>query len=293
MDPHGNIHDLLRAAAEHSPGSPAILGLGRAPLTYGELAAHTETIIRALNAVGVGRGDRVAVALPNGPEMAVCALGVAAACTCAPLNPGYTPAELEFYLSDLQPRAVIVEAGADPPVVAVASVACTPGFHAPRFFDWLEHFRPTWYTAVPTMHHAIVARAARHAGIIQCARLRFIRSCSSALAPKLMAGLEAAFSAPVVEAYGMTEAAHQMAVNPLPPLPRKPGSVGRAAGCEIAIMSVAGALLPVGATGEIVVRGAKDLQQNNCSNLVRDQLCLWHGSGSSDSGEISISCPAF
>jgi len=67
--------------------------------------------------------------------------------------------------------------------------------------------------------------------------------------------MEETFNAPVIESYGMTEAAHQMASNPLPPKERKAGSVGIAAGPEISIMDEAGALLPSGAIGEVVIRG--------------------------------------
>nr|MBA2626925.1 AMP-binding protein [Gemmatimonadales bacterium] len=136
------------------------------------------------------------------------------------------------------------------------SVVCTPGFLAPRFFDWMESTRPTWYTAVPTMHQAILARAPDRRDVIAGANLRFVRSSSSALPRQTLTELEQAFRVPVIEAYGMTEAAHQMASNPLPPGERKPGSVGVAAGPDVAVMDDAGALLAAGATGEIVVRGA-------------------------------------
>ncbi len=141
-------------------------------------------------------------------------------------------------------------------IAAGGSVVCTPGFDAPRFFDWIERSEPTWYTAVPTMHQAILARAEAHAERAERADLRFVRSSSASLAPRVMAQLEETFGAPVIEAYGMTEAAHQMASNPLPPRPRKPGSVGVAAGPEVAIMDEDGGLLAPGRTGEIVVRGA-------------------------------------
>ena len=139
---------------------------------------------------------------------------------------------------------------------AGASVVCSPGFNALRFFAWLQESQATWYSAVPTMHQAILSRASRNAAIIESSRLRFIRSSSSSLPPTLMAELEETMAAPVIESYGMTEAAHQMASNPLPPRARKPGSVGIAAGPEVAIMSEAGGLLAVGETGEIVIRGA-------------------------------------
>lgn len=140
-------------------------------------------------------------------------------------------------------------------VAAGASVVCTPGFLAPRFFEWLEAFQPTWYTAVPTMHQSILERAPAYADVIERSPLRFIRSSSASLAPSVLAELEATFDAPVVEAYGMTEAAHQMTSNPLPPSTRKPGSVGVAAGPDVAVMDAQGALLPPGSTGEVVIRG--------------------------------------
>jgi acyl-CoA synthetase (AMP-forming)/AMP-acid ligase II len=140
-------------------------------------------------------------------------------------------------------------------LAAGAQVSCTPGFNALRFFGWLDEVRPTWYTAVPTMHQAILARAERNREILARSRLRLIRSSSASLPPQVMAELEAAFGAPVIESYGMTEAAHQMASSPLPPRPRKPGLVGVAAGPEVAIMDEAGALLPAGTIGEVVIRG--------------------------------------
>jgi acyl-CoA synthetase (AMP-forming)/AMP-acid ligase II len=138
---------------------------------------------------------------------------------------------------------------------AGGSVFCTPGFNALRFFAWLEESAATWYTAVPTIHQAVLDRAPRNAEVLERVHLRLVRSSSAALAPQIMARLEETFRAPVIEAYGMTEAAHQMASNPLPPRERKPGSVGVAAGPEVAIMDEAGRLLPAGATGEVVIRG--------------------------------------
>jgi acyl-CoA synthetase (AMP-forming)/AMP-acid ligase II len=105
------------------------------------------------------------------------------------------------------------------------------------------------------MHQAILSRASRNQEIIDNVPLRLIRSSSASLPPQVMAELEETFGAPVIEAYGMTEAAHQMASNPLPPKARKPGSVGLPAGPEVAIMDNAGKLLPAGEIGEIVIRG--------------------------------------
>ena len=117
----------------------------------------------------------------------------------------------------------------------------------------------TWYSAVPTLHQLLLARAGdpsdpsrRPAG---AEKLRFIRSCSASLPPAVMSALEAAFGAPVLEAYGMTEAAHQMSSNPLPPSERRPGSVGRGTDVKISIMDKAGNHLPVGEAGEVVIQG--------------------------------------
>jgi acyl-CoA synthetase (AMP-forming)/AMP-acid ligase II len=117
----------------------------------------------------------------------------------------------------------------------------------------------TWYSAVPTLHQLLLARAAdpsdpsrRPAGT---ERLRFIRSCSASLPPRVMHALEAAFGAPVLEAYGMTEAAHQMTSNPLPPSKRKPGSVGCGTDVRVAIMDAAGRICPQGDRGEVVIQG--------------------------------------
>jgi amino acid adenylation domain-containing protein len=138
-------------------------------------------------------------------------------------------------------------------LAARGSLVCTPGFDPVAFAGWLEDFGPTWWTAVPTIHQAVLSATAD--GVAPQPRLRFLRSSSAALPPSVLAALEDRFGVPVVEAYGMTEAAHQMASNPLPPGERRPGSVGVAAGPEVAVMDEAGTLLPVGAVGEIVIRG--------------------------------------
>lgn len=146
-------------------------------------------------------------------------------------------------------------AGILAPLSQGGEVHCTAGFNALKFFSQLDEVKPNWYTAVPTMHQAILSRAANNKDVIARVPLRFIRSSSSSLPPQVLAELEATFKAPVIEAYGMTEAAHQMACNPLPPGQRKPGTVGLAAGPEIAIMDAQGQLLAPGSTGEIVIRG--------------------------------------
>jgi acyl-CoA synthetase (AMP-forming)/AMP-acid ligase II len=138
---------------------------------------------------------------------------------------------------------------------AGASLVCTPGFNDESFFEWLADHKPTWYSAVPTMHQALLRRSTEFQDLIAANPIRFARSSSASLPPVVMAELERVFSAPVIESYGMTEAAHQMASNPLPPGVRKPGSVGLPAGPEIAIMDAVGNILAQGLRGEIVIRG--------------------------------------
>src|SRR4029078_10877622 len=137
------------------------------------------------------------------------------------------------------------------PLSIGGEVSCTPGFNALKFFGRMSETRPTWYTAVPTMHQAILMRARNYEGIILSHPLRFLRSSSSALPPQVLHELEEVFGAPVIEAYGMTEAAHQMACNPLPPGIRKPGTVGVAAGPEVCILDEQGQPAGPGVTGEI------------------------------------------
>jgi oxalate---CoA ligase len=140
-------------------------------------------------------------------------------------------------------------------LAAGGSTACAPSLDGPKFFGWLSEIEPTWYTAVPSMHQGIMKLAPRYRDTLAQAKLRFIRSSSASLAPQLMAEMEETFGVPVIEAYGMTEAAHQMASNPLPPARRIPGSVGRAAGPAVAIMGADGKILPCGSTGEVVILG--------------------------------------
>ena len=339
-------------------------GSGKPSLDYNSLTDVMKSTISALNAIGIGRGDRVAIVLPNGPEMAVSFLAVAAGASAAPLNPAYRADEFDFYMSDLGAKAVIVMEGDDTPAISVAQkrnipvltlkagahagsfmldtsaaapadaakngpsepddealvlhtsgttsrpkvvplsnknvttsahnikstlmltdtdrglnimpmfhihgliasllssmaagaeVVFSPGFNALKIFQWFDEVKPSWYTAVPTMHQAIVSRAKRNTDILQAMKLRFVRSSSSSLPVPVMEDVEATFGCAVIEAYGMTEAAHQMASNPLPPKDRKPGSVGMAAGPEVAILSADGEAVDTGGEGEICIRGA-------------------------------------
>lgn len=354
---------LLSRRAQRQPDAIAIMAPGREPLTYSRLFSHVDNVTQTLNAMGFGRHDRLAIVLPNGPEMASAFLAIAACATSAPLNPAYRAQEYKFYLKDLNAKALIIDAALDSPARGVArglgipvielastgeaaglftlagnargstkqngfaqpddvalmlhtsgttsrpkmvplthrnictsaanirrtlqltkqdrclnvmplfhihglmaatlasltgggSLVCTSGFDSVRFFDWLETYQPTWYTAVPTMHQAILAATHDHPEMIARHSLRFIRSSSSSLPPTVMSGLEEIFQAPVIESYGMTEASHQMTSNPLPPHQRKPGSVGIPAGPKVSIMDEKSAgLLETGEAGEIVIQG--------------------------------------
>ena len=113
--PFSCLPHLLEHQAKRIPDAPAILAPGRAPLTYGRLYQHIDKMGRTLRAMGIGRRDRIAVVLPNGPEMAVAILTVAASAVCAPLNPAYGAEELDRYFADLQPRALITQAGINSP----------------------------------------------------------------------------------------------------------------------------------------------------------------------------------
>ncbi|MCK1739438.1 amino acid adenylation domain-containing protein [Bradyrhizobium sp. 139] len=138
-------------------------------------------------------------------------------------------------------------------LAAGSSVICTNGFDASSFFGWMRELQPTWYTAVPTIHRALLTAAEANPDRARSSSLRVIRSASASLAPAILNGLEATFGVPVLETYGMTEAASQIAANPFEL--RKVGSVGRAAGPEIAIMDEAGRTLARGEHGEIMLRG--------------------------------------
>ena len=137
---------------------------------------------------------------------------------------------------------------------AGAGIICSPGLHAPSFLGSLDEWAPTWYSAVPTMHQSVLA-AARETGVRPKHTLRFIRSSSAGLPPPVLDGLESMFGVPVIEAYGMTEAAHQMTSNRLPPSERRRGSVGQAAGPEITVLGPGGEQLPTGEVGEVAIRG--------------------------------------
>ena len=133
-------------------------------------------------------------------------------------------------------------AGALASMIAGGGVMCTSGFHASMFFSWLDDYRPTWYTAVPAIHRAILAEAPRHRDIVARSRLRFIRSASATLPPSAMSDLESTFTTLVTEGYGLTEAL-QLTNTPLDARKRKPGSLGITGNSEVAIMDEAARIL--------------------------------------------------
>ncbi|MGI9389693.1 MAG: acyl--CoA ligase [Boseongicola sp.] len=346
--------------ASHDDGALAIGAPGRDWMSYEALRQQAQVVRKSLRQCGVTARDRVAIVLPNGPEMAVAFVAIAQSAVTAPLNPAYREDEFAFYLEDLGAKAIVVLDGYDGPAVAAsrrlgfltirlkpninsaagtfsligppdvavddvpgaddvalilhtsgttsrpkivpllqsnvaasachirdhlalsasdrclnvmplfhihgliasisaslaagASVWCAPGFDALKFFGWMSEARPTWFTAVPTMHQAILSRADRSTEIVKANPLRFIRSSSASLPPQVFSTLAKTFKSPVIESYGMTEAAHQMASNPLPPREQKPGAVGIEAGPLVRIADETENRL-VSGIGEIVISG--------------------------------------
>lgn len=136
------------------------------------------------------------------------------------------------------------------------TVVVPPRFDALAFWSLINAHRVTWYSAVPSMHQALLARARRREPDFRFHQtLRFIRSCSSPLPAAVMHQMEEIFEVPMLEAYGMTEASHQMASNPLPPGKRKAGTVGTSTGVALAVMGNKGDILKPGSPGEVVIRG--------------------------------------
>ncbi|MFT3774602.1 MAG: non-ribosomal peptide synthetase [Minicystis sp.] len=150
---------------------------------------------------------------------------------------------------------------------AGASVICSSEFDAAVFFDVMEAFRPTWYTAVPTLHQAILVHSKSRAHVIERGALRFVRSSSARLPTPVLEELERTFRAPVIESYGMTEV-DQIACNPLPPDRRKAGSVGLPGGPEVVILDPSGSRLGPGELGEVAVRGDNVIDRYEASDEV-------------------------
>jgi len=359
------LHQMISSENNQHPQALAILSPGKEALSYRELARHLTYTALQMTRLGIRPGDRLAVVLPNGPEMATAFLAISSVCTCAPLNPAYRVDEFKTSLEELQIKALVTcpgnetaarlaavrlgipvinltadgemagifslacdlpkdESLSEPVLAGVedvalvlqtsgttsrpktvplthrnifhsvnniveayslspadrclnmmplfhihgliaalsaslacgASVVCAPGFLSDQVPGWLTGLEPTWYTAVPTMHQALLEQVARHPETSRQVKLRFIRSSSSALAPQVAKELERVFGVPVLEAYGMTEATHQIASNPLPPRPHKFGAVGLATGTNrVAILDEHGKELPANMVGEICIRG--------------------------------------
>jgi acyl-CoA synthetase (AMP-forming)/AMP-acid ligase II len=128
-------------------------------------------------------------------------------------------------------------------------------FNIATFWTTVKKYDVTWFSAVPTIHQSVIGRLRRNNESIKPNALRFIRSCSASIANRTLMDMEQIFEVPVLEAYGMTEAAHQMTSNPLPPERRVIGSVGKATGLSVAIMDEIGNFVPTGSPGEIVIKG--------------------------------------
>jgi len=397
------MHSFMELLTSRRAEGAALGAPDRPPLTTQALKQLAEQTVAQLNGYGIGRGERVAIVLPNGPEMAAAFIAVGAGATTCPLNPAYRGEEFAFYLEDLGAKALIVMADEEGPAGAVAreqgllllglevpegapagaftlrpltevpagrapaapgfaeaedialilhtsgttsrpkivpltqanllasarhiattlglseadrclnimplfhihgliaavlaslygggSIYCAPGFNALRFMAWLKESAATWYTAVPTMHQAILGRAERQPEAAKDAGLRFIRSSSASLPPQIMTAVEALFGCPVIESYGMTEASHQMASNELPPGQRKPGSVGRAAGPEVALLQEDGTITTeAGCLGEVVIRGPnvthgyENNPKANAENFLEAAGGAWFRTG--DQGQL-------
>lgn len=361
----GTLLDLLDSADGRR--TAVILPEAGLEVSYDDLRRRVHGMASALRQAGIARGDRVALALPNGLDAIVAFLSASAAGTAAPLNPGYKFEEFCFYLADTNAKVLMVprEEGAEArraaeaagiPVVApeihgagapqaapddVALVLHTSGstgrpkrvplrhrnlaasarniaetyalgpedvslclmplFHVhglmastmatlltggtvvvPARFNPLAFWRTvrdygvTWYSAVPTIHQLVLTR--KPSGD---RKLRFVRSCSAALAPDLMRRMEVYFEAPVLEAYGMTEASHQMASNPLPPAARKAGSVGLGTGVRISIRDEQGGDLPLGKAGEVCIDGPGVIREyeNNPEATAKSFFGEWFRTG--------------
>jgi len=145
------------------------------------------------------------------------------------------------------------------------TLVCPNGFNALEFWKLVETYKPTWYSAAPTMHQTILARASRNQEIVQTHPFRFIRSSSAPMPPIIIEQIETTLKAAVLESYSMTEASHLMTTNPLPPKVRKLGTVGYGFGVDVGIMDSEGNLLSPGSLGEVVVKGANviDGYENN------------------------------
>lgn len=360
-------------------------------VTYDSLRQQVLAMADALASLDIQRGDRVAIAMPNGLPTIVSFLAASIAGTAAPLNPAYPYEEFLFFLRDTDSKVLLCPPVGPPfarsaaadlkiPIVSVgmtekgvahiidapsgkkaveptaddialvlhtsgstgrpkrvplrhfnlavsaANIASTyalteedvslcimPLFHihgligsamstllsggtlvvptkfnALTFWKTVRKHRVTWYSGVPTMHQLLLART--HHKPVDAATLRFLRSCSAPLSAELIHKIEGIFGVPFVEAYGMTEAAHQMTSNPLPPRYRKAGSVGVGTGIRIGVMDKDGNQLSQNQRGEIVIQGASVFRgyENNPEANARALVNGWFRTG--DEGYLDDDC---
>jgi acyl-CoA synthetase (AMP-forming)/AMP-acid ligase II len=365
-----SIPNTLLDVLSTAPGERIAIIVAESGLrvTYDSLRSQVTAMADALASAGIQRGDRVAMALPNGLPAIVSFLAASVAGTAAPLNPAYRQEEFAFYLDDTNAKALIAPAdGADEarraagdkvPILPIeiatdgtvrltvpaksasasapsgddvalvlhtsgstgrpkrvplkhhnlaasiqniartyqlkpedvslnvmplfhvhglmastlstlftgGTVIVPPRFNPLSFWRTVRDYSATWYSAVPTMHQLLLARVGkgneRPAG---SESLRFIRSCSAPLPAEMAQRMESIFGAPVLEAYGMTEASHQMSSNPLPPEARKFGTVGQGTGVRIGILDPNGKLVESGRQGEVCIQGPNVIQgyENN------------------------------
>lgn len=173
-------------------------------------------------------------------------------------------------------------------LISGGTVVVPAKFNALSFWRTVQEHRVTWYSGVPTMHQVLLARA--HQKPAEAASLRFIRSCSAPLSPGFIHQIEGLFDVPCVEAYGMTEAAHQMTSNLLPPRHRKAGSVGVGTGLRISIMDKDGNHLGTNQQGEVVIQGANVFRgyENNPEANARAFVNGWFRTG--DEGTLDADC---
>jgi acyl-CoA synthetase (AMP-forming)/AMP-acid ligase II len=173
-------------------------------------------------------------------------------------------------------------------LVSGGTVVVPTKFNALSFWKTVGEHHVSWYSGVPTMHQLLLARA--HHKPAEAASLRFIRSCSAPLSPELIGKIEDLFGVPFVEAYGMTEAAHQMTSNPLPPRHRKAGSVGVGTGLRVRIMDKDGNDLGNDHRGEVAIQGANVFRgyDNNPEANARAFVGGWFRTG--DEGWLDEDC---
>ncbi len=383
------LDELLQKHASKQPDSIFLQAPNRSSLSYANADEQCRKAARILRAFGIQTNDRVALVMPTSPEATLAFLALGMVATCAPMNPTYKYAEVDFFFTDLRVKALFTFAGYDTiarqlatkrniPVIEIrpiltepagmfefiqlpasisnnityaqledvaivlhtsgttsrpktvplthtniclagyhtaqslnltptdrslnvlplfhvhgliivivttlvsgGSIVCTQGFDAHSFLEHLRNFKPTWFTAGPTVHQALLEHLSHESELPRNHSLRFIRSASSSLHPATFHALEKAFGVPVIDSYGLSEASHILS-NPLPPAIRKAGSVGISTGTEIAIVDENDTFLGCHQVGEIVARGkniTKGYADNPAANAVAFTTEGWFHTG--------------